>query len=132
MGAAAGSATVWWRPDGDRPGVTAAPPGRLTSSGAPAVTGTAQVVGGPDAGREVRVSVGGLPTTDGYFEVWLMDRSHKKLIAVGTLGSDGRATLPLPDGIDLSGYPVIDVSAQRYDGDPAHSGESVARGDLNG
>ncbi|GGU83868.1 hypothetical protein GCM10010275_18940 [Streptomyces litmocidini] len=132
VGAVAGSATTWWQLGDDRPGVTAAPPGRLTSSRAPGVTGTAQVVGGPGTGREVRVSVSGLPATDGYFEVWLMDRSHEKLIAVGTLGPDGSATLPLPDGVDLSGYPVVDVSAQRYDGDPAHSGESVARGDLDG
>ncbi|MFI8912888.1 anti-sigma factor domain-containing protein [Streptomyces sp. NPDC053513] len=132
VGAAVGSSVTWWQLDDDRPGVAAAPLSRLTSPGTPAVTGTAQVVGGPGTGREVRVSVSGLPKTDGYFEVWLMDRSHRKLIAVGTLGPDGGATLPLPEGVDLSGYPVIDVSAQRYDGNPAHSGESVARGDLDG
>ncbi|MGW6318904.1 anti-sigma factor [Streptomyces sp. NPDC055099] len=80
--------------------------------------------------KALRIKVKGLPSTDGYFEVWLMDSTHERLIAVGVLGPDGTATLPLPQGVDLSGYPVVDVSDQAYDGNPAHSGKSVVRGSL--
>ncbi|MEV6758571.1 anti-sigma factor [Streptomyces sp. NPDC051214] len=92
--------------------------------------GVAHLVVDGSAHKTLRIKVKGLPSTEGYFEVWLMDSTHKKLIAVGVLGADGSATLPLPQGVNLSGYPVVDVSDQAYDGDPAHSGKSVVRGAL--
>ena len=38
--------------------------------------------------------------------------------------------LPLPAGISLADYPVVDISAEPYDGDPTHSTDSVVRGTL--
>ncbi|MFF9345225.1 anti-sigma factor [Streptomyces sp. NPDC014773] len=125
-----GSAATWWRTHEDRPPAAAVLTAPLAPVAAPAAEGTVRIHRGADTRRAVTVSVSGLPPTPGYYEVWLMDRTHTKLIAVGVLGSDGTATLPLPDGVDLAGYPLLDVSAQVYDGDPAHSGKSVVRGDL--
>ena len=51
------------------------------------------------------------------------------MVAVGAL-HDGTTTLPLPAGLSLDTYPVVDVSVQQLDGNPAHSDHSVARGRL--
>ena len=76
------------------------------------------------------VDVSGLPSTDGYFEVWLLAPDASSMIALGTLGPDERAVLPLPAGVSLADYPVVDISAEPYDGNPAHSTDSVVRGTL--
>ena len=131
-GAALGSATTWWQLRGDD--AAAAATGR-GSSLKPLAAGDAQGVArlaNSDGGsrQQLRIDVEGLPGTDGYFEVWLMDPTHKKLIAIGVLGPRGSATLPLPKGVNLADYPLVDVSDQEYNGDPAHSGNSVVRGLL--
>jgi hypothetical protein len=40
------------------------------------------------------------------------------------------AVLPLPPGVDLNRYRLVDVSAEAYDGNAAHSGKSLLRGTL--
>ncbi|WP_409062274.1 anti-sigma factor [Streptomyces sp. SYP-A7185] len=131
-GAALGSAVTARLLDDDAQQADTGPAGQLTPLAVPQAVGTVRVARGPQADGEVTVTVTGLPRTDGYYEVWLMDRSHKRLIAVGVLGPDGTATLPLPTRVDLTGYPLIDVSAQKDNGNPAHSGKSVVRGELPG
>ena len=88
---------------------------------------TVEVVDGAEV---LAVDVSGLPTTDGYFEVWLLAPDASSMIALGTLGPDERAVLPLPAGVSLADYPVVDISAEPYDGDPTHSTDSVVRGTL--
>jgi hypothetical protein len=83
-----------------------------------------------DGTEVLAVDVTGLPSTDGYFEVWLLSPDASSMIALGTLGPDERAVLPLPAGISLADYPVVDISAEPYDGDPKHSTDSVVRGTL--
>lgn len=92
--------------------------------------GVARLEGSAGTRRQVHIDVSDLPRTNGYFEVWLMDPTHRKLIAVGVLGAEGSATLPVPEGVDLADYPLVDVSDQAYNGSPAHSGKSVVRGAL--
>jgi len=38
--------------------------------------------------------------------------------------------LPLPSTVDLKDYRLVDVSAELYDGNAAHSGHSLLRGSL--
>ncbi|MFM1967126.1 MAG: hypothetical protein RL134_2851 [Actinomycetota bacterium] len=83
-----------------------------------------------DGAEMLSVDVSDLPSTDGYFEVWLLAPDASSMIALGTLGPDETATLPLPAGIALADYPVVDISVEPYDGDPAHSTDSVVRGTL--
>ncbi|MEY3734535.1 MAG: hypothetical protein RL347_1894 [Actinomycetota bacterium] len=83
-----------------------------------------------DGTEMLAVDVTGLPSTDGYFEVWLLSPDASSMIALGTLGPDERAMLPLPAGVSLADYPVVDISAEPYDGDPTHSTDSVVRGTL--
>ncbi len=67
--------------------------------------------------------------TDGYREVWLLRPDVSGLVSLGPLtGTSGR--FPLPDDLDVDEFPVVDVSAEPLDGDPAHSGDSVVRGTL--
>lgn len=44
--------------------------------------------------------------------------------------SENAAVLSLPDGLELGDYPAVDISVEQLDGNPAHSGVSVARGPL--
>ncbi|MEK8107710.1 hypothetical protein NKG94_26610 [Micromonospora sp. M12] len=55
-----------------------------------------------------------------------------KMFSVGTLGGDSDALLPLPPNVDLRSYSVVDVSAEQYDNDTKHSGDSLLRGSLTG
>lgn len=71
-----------------------------------------------------------MPSPTGYYEVWLMDRTHKKLIPLGALGSGGSSTLTLPKDVNTDIYTLVDISSQPYDGTTAHSGNSVVRGPL--
>ncbi|MCS6551509.1 anti-sigma factor [Curtobacterium flaccumfaciens pv. flaccumfaciens] len=62
-------------------------------------------------------------------EVWMMRSDLGGLVSVGYLdGDQGRFTVP--DGVDTAEFPVVDVSAEADDGDPAHSGDSIVRGTL--
>lgn len=83
----------------------------------------------PD-GLAVRVRATGLPAARGFYEVWLLDATAKRLISLGALPGTGSASLPVPAGTDLSRYPVLDISLEPDDGDPAHSTNSFIRGSL--
>lgn len=88
--------------------------------------GTARVVS--TAGRTVlRVSVDGMPAPDGLYQVWLYDGAAT-MIPLGVL-TGGQADMPVPAGIDLRTYHVVDVSAQRW-GQQEH-GTSMLRGNLS-
>lgn len=127
LGAAAGSAVTWWATHDDQTVATRPDDGARLDSLRPQSAGYAQV-SGKDGHRTLDITVKGLPRTAGYFEVWLMDRDHKKLISMGVLGPDGHAVLPVPSNVNLSEYAVVDVSVQPYNGKPDHSGDSIVRG----
>jgi hypothetical protein len=70
-------------------------------------------------------------STDGLREVWLLRADASGLVSLGLLdGATGRFSIPA--GIDLAEFPVVDVSAEPADGNPAHSGDSIVRGTLSG
>ena len=61
--------------------------------------------------------------------MWLLGADGKRLVSLGLL--DGTtARFPLPPEVDLSQFPVVDVSLEPADGNPAHSGDSIVRGTL--
>jgi anti-sigma-K factor RskA len=96
----------------------------------PDATGTAELTSaGSD--RALVVDVTGLPTTDGFYEVWLLDATADKLISLGTLGAGDTGTFPVPTDLDVAEFPVVDVSREPFDGNPAHSADSVVRGTLS-
>lgn len=69
------------------------------------------------------------PPAAGYREVWLMSGNLKGAVSIGLLSNNtGRFTLPT--GITTAQYPVVDISQQPDNGNPAHSGNSIVRGQF--
>jgi hypothetical protein len=104
---------------------------RLTSEG---LARTSDLVGEAElvdvAGRqEIDLDLPGLPADpDAFFEVWLLAPDGTRLQSLGA--TDGRGRYLVPAGIDPRQYPVVDVSREPPDGNPAHSGDSLVRGVL--
>lgn len=91
--------------------------------------GTARVEVDSDGERVLVVDVEDGEADDGFREVWLLRPDVSGLVSLGTLtGSSGR--FDLPAGLDLDEFSVVDVSLEQFDGDPAHSGDSIVRGAL--
>ncbi len=70
------------------------------------------------------------PTGDeaAYYEVWMIDTDVDRMISLGVADSNGR--IDIPDGVDHTKFPVVDISVEPLDGDPTHSGQSILRGVL--
>lgn len=116
----------------DRDPAAAVASGRLQPLAMKDASGEAAVTG-PPADRRLTLSVTGMPARPqggGFYEVWLLDRSAKRLVALGLLGPGESGSFQLPPDLDLSRYPLVDVSVEPDDGNPAHSGVSAVRGDL--
>jgi len=79
--------------------------------------------------RQVVVSVSESRDAPGYREVWLISSDLKKLISVGVLAGT-KGTFTIPTDVNLAEYPIVDVSSEQPDGNPAHSGNSIVRGTL--
>jgi hypothetical protein len=127
LGAAGG---VWWasRDTAADPGLVAQAP--LEPLPGRTATGSARVEEDATGDRTLVVTLDGDGTDEGYREVWLIDRDVTRLVSLGVLtGSEGRFTVP--PGLDLTQFPVVDVSDEPLDGDPAHSGISILRGVLD-
>ena len=126
VGGVAGGAVVALRPD-DLGTVVAAT--ALDPLATDDTSGRAEVREA-DGSRSLQVDLDAPDLTDGYYEVWVMEPDAVRMVPVGVVHR-GDTVLPLPDGIDLGAYPVVDVSVEPMDGDPTHSGVSVARGSLS-
>ena len=117
---------------------------RLGSRASPAGTGTtsyppnAKIRSSPvaescasDGESAIRLSLDGLaPNSRGdAYEAWLMD-GPERLVSLGSfrVGPSGSATVTLPVPAAPGRYRFVDVSRERLDGDPGHSGTSVLRG----
>lgn len=119
------------------------PPAPITSAPLAALSPTAAGTGGEVRmvaaadGRTLVIEVtdpGGEPE-GGYFEAWLLGDGSTRLYSLGALtpqdgGDRFTGTFRLPDDLPLDRFDTVDVSAEHYDGDPTHSGESLLRGTL--
>ncbi|MGY1752296.1 anti-sigma factor [Blastococcus sp. SYSU D01042] len=93
-------------------------------------SGSADVVVRADGSRVLELELEAPELDDAYYEVWIIDRSVEGMFPLGVV-TPGRQTVELPAGVDLAEFPLLDVSVEPLDGDPTHSGVSVARGDLD-
>ncbi len=66
---------------------------------------------------------------DGIQQVWLADSTATKMTPIGPLSQPGQRFV-LPEDLDVSRFPLIDISVQQPGGNPAHSGNSIVRGTL--
>lgn len=101
-------------------GLPGAPPGRQA---------TARVV--DEQGRRIlHVDLGDTrPDSGEYLELWLIKPDISGMVSLGAVRPDG--TYDLPAGLQVDDYPVVDISTEPYDGNPAHSGVSLLRGVLD-
>lgn len=94
-------------------------------------SGSADLERARDGALSLVVTTTIAPAADGFREVWLIRGDGGALISLGVLdGSSG--TFAVPADIDLGEYRLVDISAEPADGDPAHSGDSIVRGELRG
>ena len=66
----------------------------------------------------------------GFHEVWLINVDGKRLVALGFLADWDKGEFQVPAGLIEKGYRIVDISVEPDDGDPTHSGVSLARGEL--
>ena len=92
-------------------------------------SGQAEVVVRKDGSRALEVQLTAPALDDGYYEVWLIEPSITDMVPLG-IARPGTQTFELPADLDLGEFPLVDVSQEPLDGDPLHSGVSVARGQL--
>lgn len=97
----------------------------------PDAVGQAEIDDDGDGRRTLTVTLEGDDLADGdYREVWLIREDGQALISLGVL-DDSSGTFRVPDGVDLDEYRLVDISFEPVDGDPAHSGDSIVRGELD-
>jgi hypothetical protein len=92
-------------------------------------SGEAQVKQLPNGTRQLMIRLSN-DHIDGFRGVWVGSTDLTRMVSLGVLDNES-GVFALPDGIDLAQYPVVDISDQPYNGDPAHSDDSIARGTLN-
>ncbi len=68
------------------------------------------------------------PAPGTYYEAWLLGSGPDQVQSLGAL--EGTGEFVVPDGLDLADFPLVDVSIEPIDGNPAHSAKSVLRGEL--
>lgn len=91
--------------------------------------GQADLVVSP-TGPQVRVNAADLPAANSSaYEVWLFGNDGK-MVSLGTL-ADGNGSFTVPPGISTQEYRVVDISDEPPDGNPAHSGVSLIRGEFS-
>ncbi|SEP29898.1 anti-sigma factor [Trujillonella endophytica] len=117
--------------DGDDDGetVVALAAAELDPLGDHTASGSAEVVERPDGTRVLRLELDADAPQEGYLEVWLIDEDVVGMVPVGVVMA-GTEELELPADLDIGEFPIVDVSVEPLDGDPTHSGVSIARGQL--
>jgi hypothetical protein len=92
-------------------------------------SGDAQVRQLPDGTRQLTIRLSN-DHVSGFRGVWVGSADLSKMVSLGVLANDS-GVFTIPAGIDLAQYPIVDISDQPYNGNPAHSADSIARGTLN-
>lgn len=118
-------ATVWTLNQAPKPVAQA----ELTPVAQHSTTGTAKVVRATDGTRTLEVKLS-KSEAQGYQEVWLIAPDLSRLVSLGVMNSDA-GTFEVPAGLELADFPIVDVSDEPVDGNPAHSSDSIVRGTLN-
>ena len=96
----------------------------------PGARGEAWVERDGSGDRFLEVRVDSTSPDPGYRQVWLIDRNVKAMASMGFL-NNGVGRFNIPDDLDLNQFPIVDVSAEpANDAEPAHSGDSIVRGQL--
>ena len=101
----------------------------LTALDSDADRGVASAVESDDT-VTLRVSARELGGDEGFHEVWLLNVDGTRMVALGVLAGGDSGEFQVPRGLLDQGYRIVDISVEPEDGDPTHSGVSLARGEL--
>ena len=123
------AAGVFWSVQQNQPAVTPLAQTELAPVAQHSATGSARVVETKDGQRTLEVKVD-KNEARGYQEVWLIAPDLSRLVSLGVMTSES-GTFAVPAGLDLREYPIVDVSDEPVDGNPAHSSVSIVRGTLD-
>lgn len=122
------SAGVFWSVQQNPSAVTPLARAELAPLDQHSASGSAKVIEAKDGQRLLEVQLD-KNEARGYQEVWLIAPDLSRLVSLGVMNSDS-GTFAVPAGLDLGQFPIVDVSDEPVDGDPAHSGVSIVRGTL--
>jgi anti-sigma-K factor RskA len=122
------AAGVFWSVQQSQPALTPLAQAELAPVDQHSATGSARVVEAKDGQRTLEVRVD-KNEARGYQEVWLIAPDLSRLVSLGVMTSES-GTFAVPAGLDLGQYPIVDVSDEPVDGNPAHSSVSIVRGSL--
>jgi hypothetical protein len=92
-------------------------------------SGDAQVEQLPDGTRQLTIRLSN-DHIAGFRGVWVGSTDLSRMVSLGVLANES-GIFTIPAGIDLAQYPIVDISDQPYNGNPAHSADSIARGTLS-
>lgn len=128
LGALVVAVATWSWPDSEGPGDRLA---EVELVGLSSTVGDAlATVSSVDGRTMLRIDARDLPdVADGYAQVWMLDETLERYVSVGILDAE-TTELWLPRTLDLTAYPMIEVSQEPFDGDPAHSGRTLWRGQV--
>ena len=119
-----------WADRPSRTATTVATPERTADLKPVDGTGSGRVLMAADShhGVQMTVETRGLPKIGHgqFYEAWLFNPKTQKMLALGVVGPNGKASFDLPDPL-VGRYQVVDVSLESDDGNPAHSVTSVLR-----
>lgn len=101
--------------------------------------------GGPSLGTATIVKDDGVTRLDIVFdtdlvgaeeryELWIIDNEISEMYSLGEISSTGdgdQRSYELPQGVNIEDFPIVDISLEPDDGNPAHSGDSHFRGVLD-
>ncbi|MET1066134.1 MAG: anti-sigma factor [Arthrobacter sp.] len=122
------AAGVVWTVQQSQPAVTPMAQAELAPVDRHSATGSARIIEAEDGQRTLEVRVD-KNEARGYQEVWLIAPDLSRLVSLGVMNSEA-GTFQVPAGLDLAEYPIVDVSDEPVDGNPAHSSVSIVRGTL--
>lgn len=115
-------------PEGNAPEAVVAA-ADLTALDSTAGRGVARVIKSDDS-IILRVQASKLGNEAGFHEVWLINVDGKRMVSLGVLPDGDAGEFQVPRGLLDEGYRIVDISVEPDDGDPTHSGVSLARGEL--
>lgn len=102
----------------------------LTALDSDAPRGAVEAVNDADDVVTVSVRATELGDEPGFHEVWLINVDGERMVALGILARSDIGTFEVPRRLIEEGYRIVDISVEPADGDPTHSGVSLARGEL--
>ena len=71
------------------------------------------------------------PDTGGYLEVWLINKDLTRMVSIGVMNpSRSDQSFEIAPDLIAAGYVIVDISREKLDDKPQHSGDSLVRGVL--